>query len=263
MPVNWIDISDLSFNHILLLEQAQLSWFPGWLPEAELAIALRANPVVEWYLRHKCPEIIPWIDGLISTHSLDSSISPQQIRTAELKILSKINDLLVYAIDPSIYDAQPFLGWDSNELLGLADFQDMVVIDVGSGTGRLAFSVADKARAVFAVEPVANLRQYIKHKARAKHINNIFTMDGLITDLPFPAESADITMGGHVFGDQPAAEYTEMRRVTKSGGMIILCPGSSPSETKTHEYLVTQGFNWSEFQEPTEGLKRKYWKVRD
>jgi len=48
MPVHWIDVSDLSFLTLLLLEQVQLSWFPGWLPEDRLAIALKANPAVEW-----------------------------------------------------------------------------------------------------------------------------------------------------------------------------------------------------------------------
>jgi len=49
MAVNLIDTSKLSFSNILLLERVQLSWFPGWLPEKELAIALKANPVVEWF----------------------------------------------------------------------------------------------------------------------------------------------------------------------------------------------------------------------
>ena len=66
MSVNWIDVSSLSFNSLLLLERVQLSWFPGWLPETELAIALRANPVVEWYLRHKCPDLGVWLDGVLA-----------------------------------------------------------------------------------------------------------------------------------------------------------------------------------------------------
>jgi SAM-dependent methyltransferase len=261
MPVNWIDVTNISFNSLLLLEQAQLNWFPGWLPEAELAIALQANPVVEWYLRHKCPEIVTWLNQVISAHTPPTPLPDFQVRQAELKVLGQINDLLVYAIDPAIYDAQPFLGWDSNELRQLADFSGKLVIDIGSGTGRLAFIAAESSAVVFAVEPVSNLRQYIKQKARLKNLTNIYPVDGLITDLPFPSGFADITMGGHVFGDHPQAEYFEMRRVTKSGGMIILCPGSSMEETRAHEYLVSEGFRWSTFEEPVEGPKRKYWKV--
>jgi len=261
MPVNWIDVTNLSFNSLLLLERVQLSWFPGWLPEKELAIALQANPTVEWYLRHKCPEIAPWVDKVVSTH-LPIILQPaDQVRQAELKVLSTINDLLVYAIDPDIYDAQPFLGWDSRELQEMADFHNKVVIDIGSGTGRLAFVAAELATTVFAVEPVGNLRRYIKQKAYTLHLANVFPVDGIITDLPFPAGFADITMGGHVFGDQPEVEYTEMKRVTRPGGMILLCPGSSLSEIKAHEYLLSQGFSWAEFEEPQDGLKRKYWKT--
>ena len=57
MAVNWIDVTTLSFNVLLLLERVQLSWLPGWVPEDELAIALKANPVVEWYMRQKCPSV--------------------------------------------------------------------------------------------------------------------------------------------------------------------------------------------------------------
>ncbi len=57
MPISWMDVTNLSFNSLLLLEKAQLSWIPVYMhvPEKELAIALRANPAVEWYFRHKCP----------------------------------------------------------------------------------------------------------------------------------------------------------------------------------------------------------------
>jgi SAM-dependent methyltransferase len=262
MPVNWINVTDLSFNNLLLLEQVQLSWFPGWLPETELAIALQANPAVEWYPRHKCPEIASWLDHIETTLRPTTAPSADQVRQAELKVMGTINDLLVYAIDPAIYDDQPFLGWDSNELRKVTDFKGKLVIDVGSGTGRLAFIAAESAAVVFAVEPVGNLRLYIKHKSRSRNLTNIFTVDGLITDLPFPTGFADITIGGHVFGDHPQAEYFEMRRVTKPGGMLILYPGSSLGETKVHEYLISQGFRWSVFEEPTEGPKRKYWKNR-
>jgi SAM-dependent methyltransferase len=261
MPVNWIDVTNLSFNTLLLLERVQLSWFPGWLPEEEMAIALQANPTVEWYLRHKCPEIIPWLDNLLKAHTHTPSPSAQSIRQAEIKILHTINDLVVYAVDPSIYDSQPFLGWDSNELRSLTDFAGKIVIDVGSGTGRLAFIASESASAVFAVEPVGNLRLYIKQKALTQKLTNLFPVDGLITDLPFPDGFADVTMGGHVFGDHPSTEYAEMQRVTKPGGLLILCPGSSLNETKAHDFLVSQGFSWSLFEEPQDGTKRKYWKL--
>ncbi len=260
MPLDWIDVTNLSFNTLLLLERVQLSWMPGYVPEEELAIALQANPAVEWYMRHKCPELCPWLDRVLTEHPTSPYLTPELIRQAEIDILNQMNDWLVYVVDPTIYDAQPFLNWDSDELTRVTDFSGKIVIDIGSGTGRLAFIAAEKAAVVYAVEPVGNLRTYIKQKARAQNRNNIYVMDGLITELPFPDGFADITMGGHVYGDTPEASYLEMKRVTRPGGMIILCPGSSLPEKETHEYLLSQGFAWSTFDEPQYGTKRKYWK---
>jgi len=259
MTLNWIDVSDLSLNAILLLEQAQLTWFPGWLPEPELGTALRANPVVEWYLRNKCPDIYKWVDQVMTKAELSASAA--QIRQAEMDVMNAINDLLVYVVEPAIYDNMPFLGWDSTELTDLVDFTNKLVIDVGAGTGRLAFVAAEcSAQAIFAVEPVCNLRHYMRGKACNRGIDNFFSVDGLITEIPFPDGFADITMGGHVFGDQPEDEHRELVRVTKPGGMVILCPGSNDRDEGWHPFLVDQGFEWSRFEEPGDGMKRKYWK---
>jgi SAM-dependent methyltransferase len=261
MPLDWMDVSQLSFNTVLLLEQVQLSWLPGWLPERELGIALRANPVVEWYMRHKCPQLDEWLDRVLSAVRNDQLAHPVDIRQAEVSVLASMVDLVVYAVDPAVYHAQPFLGWDTNELLSLTDFAGKTVIDVGAGTGRLALAVADQARTVFAVEPVANLRAYLKKQARAKGLDNVYAVDGLITDIPFPGRTADVTMGGHVFGDDRDAEYRELLRVTKAGGMIILCPGGNDRDDETHGFLVARGFEWSRFEEPRDGWKRKYWRM--
>jgi len=142
MPLEWMNTDALSFNSLLLLEEAQINWFPSFrLPLPELAAALRANPAVEWYLRNKCPAIGPWLDEVLREHARDDAVPlhPAEIRRAEQAVLRCFVDLLVYAIDPAIYDAQPFLGWDSTELTRLADFSGKIVMDIGAGTGRLAF----------------------------------------------------------------------------------------------------------------------------
>jgi ubiquinone/menaquinone biosynthesis C-methylase UbiE len=86
-------------------------------------------------------------------------------------------------------------------------------------------------------------------------------VDGAIDQIPFPDNFADILMAGHVFGEQPEKEYQEMRRVVQQSGWILLHPGTNAnSQDEAHHYLVTQGFEFDHFEEPGEGLKRKYWK---
>lgn len=258
MPLTWMDVTSLSFNSLLLLERVQLSWFPGWLPEADLAIALQANPVVEWFMRHKCPDLNEWLDKVMLL-TPSGSIPASEVRMAEIKVLNTIQDLLVYVIDPSVYDAQPFNQWDSAELTALVDFNGKTVIDVGAGTGRLALVATEKARTVYAVEPVANLRRFLKQKAHQRGFHNIYCLDGLVTDIPFPDEFADVTMGGHVYGDLPEQEIQEMLRVTKKGGMVILMGGGGP---EGRQFLLSRGFHTALYEEPETGTLGKFWLVR-
>jgi len=261
MPVNWMDTKNLSFNNLLLLERVQISWLKGLPAEVmpTMAVALKANPSIAWYFCHKCPQISPWLDQL---DSLDVPVSdPETIYAAEQQVLKTINDWLVYVTDPRIYDNQPFLKWDDQELTSLVDFEGKIVLDIGSGTGRLAFLAAQNAFAVYPVEPVANLRLYIKEKAKDLGFNNLYPVDGLITDIPFHDNFSDITMGGHVFGEIPEDQRREIERVTKPGGMVILCPGNNDKDNLAHKVLTTNGYSWSRFEEPEDGWKRKYWKT--
>jgi SAM-dependent methyltransferase len=258
-PPQWLDVSELSFETLLLLERVQLSWLPkpGWLPARELAVALHANPVVARWMRQKCPEIAGWVDGVLARFPVADDV--EDVRRAEIAVLSTVNDLLTYVVDPAVYDAQAFHGWDSRELTGLVEFAGKTVIDVGTGTGRLAFAVADVAQAVFAVEPVERLRRYTREKARERGLQNVHVVDGLLTDLPFPDGFADVVMAGHVFGDAPAVEFGELVRVARPGGSVILCPGNLDRDDARHRFLVEQACAWSRFEEPEDGMRRKYW----
>ncbi|MBU0596289.1 class I SAM-dependent methyltransferase [Candidatus Bipolaricaulota bacterium] len=261
MPVDWMDVSEIPFDAITLLERAQMKWLPRSVPEKSFAVALRAHPTVAWFVRAKCPAIADWLDRIQAPCS-DEPAAPNAIREAELAVLRSIDDWLVYVLDPGIYDAQPFLDWDSSELTSMVDFSGKTVLDVGCGTGRLTFVAAGKARTVYAVDPVENLRRYVREKARSRGLVNVFCVDGLITCLPFPDGFADVTMGGHVFGDDPEDEVAEMVRVTRTGGKVVLCPGNNDVDDARHELLVSQGFEWGRFEEPVDGMKRKYWRAR-
>ena len=91
---------------------------------------------------------------------------------------------------------------------------------------------------------------------------NIYVVDGLMNDLPFPDNFSDIVVAGHVFGDYMDEEFLEMHRVVKTGGMIILIPGNNDEDNETNAFLIQKGFKYSSFLEPGDGMKRKYWFVK-
>lgn len=256
MAINWIDTSKISINALLLLERIQISWLFSYVPAQEISAVLNVHQHIEWYFVHACPELA---DTVRKTKSRPYD-TDMNLRQHEQNLLEKIADWLVYALNPASYDEQAFTKWDSAELLDLADFSKKTVIDVGAGTGRLAFTVADKAATVYCVEPVSRLRDYIKEKARKIGISNLYALDGLITQIPFADNFADIVVAGHVFGDAPDQEQAELERVVKPDGLIILCPGNSDKDNDVHNFLVGTGYTWSVFEEPEEGRKRKYWK---
>ncbi|MDY6872989.1 MAG: class I SAM-dependent methyltransferase [Chloroflexota bacterium] len=260
-PLDWMDVSEVSFNAMLLLERIQIEYIATLEPDAQMGTALKANPAVDWYLRQMHEPCGAYIDRCLEMAQEDPA--PEDVRKAEVSVLNRFQDWLVYALDPEEYDRQPFLSWDDASLLGMADYKDKIVIDIGAGTGRLAFLVAPVASTVYAVEPVANLRRFLWEKREELGFDNVFPLDGTITQIPLPEDFADIVMSGHVFGDHPAAEYEEMVRVTRDGGLIILHPGThaGQDQNKTHQYLLKQGFEFDTFEEPRDGTKRKYWKT--
>ena len=258
--LGWLDVSEINFNTLLLLEPLHAAYLAERQPSAAMGAALAAHPAVRWYLGQIHPPMHAYIEECLALAAEDPS--PPALRTAELAVLDSMHDWLIYLLDPAQYDRLAFLAWDDRSLLDMADFTGKVVLDVGAGTGRLAFTVAPLAQAVYAVEPVANLRRFLWHKRAQLGLDNVYPSDGRITQLPFPDGFADIVMAGHVFGEDCDAEYHEMARVVRDGGMILLHPGTNArDEDDAHAYLVSQGFEFDTFEEPGQGLKRKYWKT--
>ncbi len=261
MGLNWIDVKDLSFNYLLFLEKLHVEYAVSSFENKEiLGTALNGNPAVKWYFKALAPDLADQIDKICAAAKRDPD--RESLRAAEIKVMEEVNDWIVYVVDPSVYDELQFMSWDTRELVSITDFNGKKVVDIGSGTGKQAFAAAEYARSVYCVEPVRRLREYLRKKARGLGMKNVFVIDGLITEIPFEDSFADVTMGGHVFGDEMEKEYSEMERVTRPGGMIIFCPGNNDEEGPAHDFLVSKGFSWSSFEEPGEGVKRKYWKER-
>lgn len=248
MSLNWIKPEEYSFNSFLLLERFQLAMMlkqEGWRNNKEewrhaMGIALKANPAVAWYFKHRCPECTAIVDNLIKNAPESSNI-----REAEMYALLSVEDFIIYTTPEEMAKKCDFIrGWSKERLFKIVDLEGKTVLDVGAGSGRLTFAAAEKAAQVYASEPMGTLREFMRNKIAKEGIKNIRVLDGLVTELPFPDNTFDVVMSGHVVGDFWDEEIAELSHVCKPGGWLIDCPGDSLGDRVSEPELIKRG--WEE-----------------
>jgi phage FluMu protein Com len=252
MALNWINPEDYSFNSFLLMERFQIRLMMesgGWRNNKDewkysMGVALRANPAVKWYFEHKCPECADVLNKI--TVEAPMITNAGEIRKAEVYALASVEDFVTHTT-PEVMETncQYIRDWDKERLYELADFKDKIVLDVGAGSGRLTFAAAVFAKEVYASEPVGTMREFIRAKAIKDNIANVRVAEALITSIPYPDDSFDIVMQGHVVGDEWDAEIAEMTRVCISGGWLLDCPGDETPDSdrgKQQDEQVKRGW---------------------
>ena len=244
--IGWINTENYSFDCMLHMERFQIRLMLENLydeTEAAMAAALKANPKTAWLFTHKCPEMADRVAAL--TAQAAGSLTPEQVRAAEIRIMDEFEDFVIYTTPEVMAEKCDFIyGWNKDRLFEICDLEGKTALDVGSGTGRLAFAAAEKAAFVTASEPVDSLREFMRDEIARKGIRNMRVCDGLCHCLPFPDNSFDVVMSGHVVGDFFHEEVNELTRITKPGGWLLDVPGDQRRETGRNEELLADG--WEE-----------------
>ena len=244
--LGWINTENYSFDCMLRMERFQIRLMLENMnceTEAAMAIALKANPKVAWLFEHKCPELAEKVKSL-TAHAEDNPLQ-EASRAAEVRVMDEFEDFVIYTTPEAMGEKCDFIyGWKKERLFELCDLEGRIVLDVGSGTGRLAFAAAEKAAFVVASEPVDALREYMRDEIARRGIRNMRVCDGLCHCLPFPNDCFDVVMSGHVVGDFFREEVDELTRITKPGGWILDVPGDQHRETGHSRQLLADG--WEE-----------------
>lgn len=244
--IGWINTENYSFDCMLRMERFQIRLMLENLheeTEPAMAAALKANPKVAWLFEHKCPEMASRVKAL--TGEAQDGLTPEQIRAVEIRVLDEFEDFVIYTTPEVMAEKCDFIyGWNKERLFELCSLEGKTVLDVGSGIGRLAFAAAEKAAFVVASEPVDALREFMRDEIARKGIRNMRVCDGFCHCLPFPDNSFDVAMSGHVVGDFFREEVDELTRITKPGGWLLDVPGDQHRETGRNEQLIEDG--WEE-----------------
>lgn len=262
MSLNWIKVEEFPFDCMLLMERFQLRYMmesrrenEAW--RANMALALANHPAVKWYIAHRCPECALMAEDLAA--SAPQTADAAAIRKAEIAVLASVEDFVLYTKPEIMDESCDFIyAWKEERLFEMADFAGKTVLDVGSGSGRLAFAAAKRAREVYASEPVETLREYLRQKIRREGILNMRVVDGFANSLAYPDNTFDIVMSGHVVGDDYAGEIAELTRVVKSGGWLIDCRGEEAYKCKSDEELLRRGFEEMHYESALGGDVYRY-----
>ncbi len=101
--------------------------------------------------------------------------------------------------------------------------QDTRLLDIGCGAGQLTLPAARRGLKVTAIDLAANLVEQAREKARAEGLT-LQVEQGDAEDLKYPDASFDVAMSliGSMFAPRPELVASEMIRVVKPGGRIIM-----------------------------------------
>ncbi len=246
-------------DDLFLLEAHQIAQLPDRAPQRELAAVLHVHPNLHRFLVVRHPPIAEFLHRVVSEHG---PAADGDLPAVHDTLLWEIADWIVYQREPETYDTEVLVGWDLAGVAQKVALDGKVVIDAGAGTGRVAFAVAPLARHVFAVEPVATLREFVREKATSLRISNLFVLDGLLSAIPLPAGTADVLLTHQAIGWDLAPELAEVERVVKEGGTAMHMFGSpvvTQSSNPLHDPLLAYGYR-SDFFEKGDVRMIRYWK---
>lgn len=246
-------------DDLFLLEAHQIANLPDRAPTRELAAVLRAHPRIERFLITRHP---PLEDSLRQLQAEHGPVGSEDLAVCEQALLWEIADWIVYQRDPAAFDTGAKVDWDLAAVTEVVALEGKAVIDAGAGTGRVAFAAAPFAHHVFAVEPVAALRQYMRQKAAGRSVDNVYVMDGFLHAIPLPAGTVDVLLTCQAIGWDLPKELPEIERVVKPGGFALHLfgtPRAAQADNPLHQPLLDDGYQPGDYEDNDIHMRR-YWK---
>jgi len=98
----------------------------------------------------------------------------------------------------------------------LIDLTDLVVLDIGAGTGRSSMGAAEKAKRVFALEYYQSVALFGKSQLQQAHATNVHYINADREHLPLPDNSLDVVINAWA-----ELNPEEAWRTLKPGGHLI------------------------------------------
>ena len=103
-----------------------------------------------------------------------------------------------------------------DELEELVDLSDLVITDVGAGTGRATIRASEKAEHVYAIDAYRSVVEFGRDLVEELGLRNVDYIQGDGANIPLPDSSVDASIHSWAILD-----HEEAYRVLKPGGLLI------------------------------------------
>jgi len=134
---------------------------------------------------------------------------------------------ILYVEYPEVYDAFVSVPKEPTMIEVMKkhfDFQEKVILDIGSGAGDSSFQFSTISKQVIGLEIEDAMRQIAEQKAKGLKISNVSFMKGTALDICLPNQSVDASIAITLplfIEDEIRTYIREAIRVTKTGGYVI------------------------------------------
>lgn len=121
------------------------------------------------------------------------------------------------------------------------------VLEIGTGTGIIAYAVAGHAGEITAIDSASEMITVAKNKLPDSGISNITFQLGNAVDTGLPEKNYDVVIASNVFHllEKPELALSEIRRVLKDNGKAILptyCHGQNIKTRMLSALMGISGF---------------------
>jgi SAM-dependent methyltransferase len=220
-------------DDLFLLEAHQVAALPERAPVQPLARVLKDEPRLHRFFVTRHPGVAPFLDEVLAADDGTGEAG---------RLLWELADWLIYQRAPELYDRGVEGAFSPDALGDGLTLDGKVVIDAGAGTGVVALAAARTARWVFAVEPVAALRRYLRRKAAEEGLGNLFVLEGFVDAIPLPDATADVLLTRNAVGWRIDDELPEIDRVIASDGWAAHFFGGPDLPGEVAEALAAHGY---------------------
>ena len=248
----------LEVEDLFLLEAFQIKAILHKAPKRELAAVLHAYSDILRFLITKNPPSSSFITEIMKEYG--PALDQEQLNEFIDRLVwdEWMAFYLLRNKHPEEVDYQPRLVWFLEEITSITPLDDKVVIDVGAGTGNIAFDVVNSSRVVFALEPVTSLREFMRKKAKKEGTTNLFVIDGFLHEIPLPEDSVDVLITSNAITYGPFVdELEEIERIVKPDGyaihLLIQSAEVFSNNKRIHQTLTSSKWNYQ--------LEKKDWGI--